>query len=176
MKTLSLLALTLLLSAACAHQPPPPSATATLEPTAGSTAHGTVRFDQLEGGSVMVKVDLMGVPPGMHGFHVHEHGSCAENANAAGGHFNPNDSPHAGPDHPIRHAGDFGNVEADDKGEVHTSFTIDEITVAPGTNSVVGHAVVLHGKADDLMTQPAGNSGPRIACGVVELIPAGPRP
>jgi Cu-Zn family superoxide dismutase len=132
-----------------------------------------VHFQQLENGSVTVKVDLMGVPPGTHGFHIHENGSCGDNGNAAGGHFNPNGSPHAGPTHPIRHAGDFGNVMADEKGEVHTSFTMDSVTVAPGTTSAVGHAVILHGKADDLMTQPTGNAGPRIACGVVELMAGG---
>lgn len=164
-------ALALLAMAACAHKPPPPAARTTLAPTAGSTAQGTVFFQQLEGGSVLVKANLTGVPAGTHGFHVHERGACGDNGAAAGGHFNPNGSPHAGPEHPIRHAGDFGNVVADEKGEVHVTFTTDALTVVDGPTSVVGRAVILHAKADDLLTQPSGNAGARIACGVVEIVP-----
>ena len=144
-----------------------PMATATLAPTTGQTAKGTVTFTDLKGGGTEVVVDLTNVPPGVHGFHIHEGGSCADDAKAAGGHFNPNNMPHAAPDAASHHAGDFGNVTAGDNGEVHTTFVTHSVTVAAGTMSVIGHAVVLHANADDLATQPSGNAGGRIACGVV---------
>src|SRR5690606_26037103 len=88
-------------------------AVAMLEPTEGNTARGTVRFTALDG-AFRVEADLTGVPPGEHGFHVHENGDCSNNAEAAGGHFNPQGHPHGAPDAPVgqRHVGDFGNVEA----------------------------------------------------------------
>ena len=168
MKKLALISVTLLVFAACATMNRP-TATATLSPTSGSTAQGTVQFVQLADGSVRVTVALTGVPPGVHGFHVHEKGDCGDNGNAAGGHFNPSATPHGAPHDDAKHAGDFGNVTSDDAGRVDTEFTTRSITVEPGANSVVGHAVILHANPDDLKTQPTGNAGGRIACGVVNL-------
>ncbi len=166
MKHLIITSATLLVLAACAHAPGGPMAMATLQPTSGQTAQGTVHFQELGNGSVKVQVDLSGVAPGVHGFHVHEKGDCGDNGNAAGGHFNPMNHPHAGPDASSRHAGDFGNVTADANGRVRTSFTTRSITVSPGSSSVVGRAVILHVNPDDLTTQPTGNAGGRISCGV----------
>src|SRR5882724_3819027 len=120
-----------------------PMATATLDPTSGSTAKGTVHFQNAGEDGVEVVADLTGVPPGVHGFHVHDKGDCGNNAQNAGGHFNPNNMVHGAPDAVSHHAGDFGNVTADDKGEVHATFVTHSITVAAGTKSVIGHAVVL---------------------------------
>ena len=156
------------LALACAHTPKGPAASATLAPTTGQTAKGTVTFTDLPDGTQVV-VDLTNVPPGVHGFHIHEGSSCADDAKAAGGHFNPDNMPHAAPEATSHHAGDFGNVTADDKGEVHATFVTHSATVATGTHSAVGHAVVLHANPDDLTTQPTGNAGGRIACGVVAL-------
>jgi len=158
----------LILAGACATTARP-TATATLSPTSGNTANGTVTFTQLRDGSVEVSVRLTGVPPGIHGFHVHDKGDCGDNGNAAGGHFNPMSSPHGAPSDASHHAGDFGNVEADASGNVTETRTLHGITVAPGTTSVVGHAVILHANPDDLKTQPTGNAGGRIACGVVQM-------
>jgi Cu-Zn family superoxide dismutase len=146
-----------------------PTASVTLSPTSGSTATGTVTFAQKSDGSVDVTAHLTSVPPGVHGFHIHDKGDCGDNGNAAGGHFNPATVAHGAPSADPHHAGDFGNVTADAQGVVQVSFNTRSITVAPGTNSVVGHAVILHGNPDDLVTQPTGNAGPRIACGVVAL-------
>jgi Cu-Zn family superoxide dismutase len=146
-----------------------PAATATLAPTTGNTASGTVRLVQLSDGAVEVTVDLTGVPPGVHGFHVHDKGDCGDNGNAAGGHFNPLGTPHAGPDTSSHHAGDFGNVTADASGNVSTRFTTRSVTVEPGATSAIGHAIILHANPDDLTTQPTGNAGGRIACGVVQM-------
>ncbi len=144
-----------------------PTASVTLTPTSGNTAAGTVTFRQLTTGQVEIVVNLTGVPSGAHGFHLHEKGDCGENGNAAGAHFNPTSMPHGDPTAASHHAGDFGNVTADDSGNVKVTRTVTGITVTEGPNSVVGHAVILHANADDFATQPSGNAGPRIACGVV---------
>ena len=166
MKKIILLPALLLLAAACGTTKPGPMAMVTLAPTTGNTATGTVHFNQLADGTVDVVVDLTGVPAGVHGFHVHDKGDCGDNGNAAGGHFNPTSMAHGAPDAASHHAGDFGNVTAGADGVVKTTFNTHSITVAPGTTSVVGHAIILHANPDDLTTQPSGNAGPRIACGV----------
>ena len=84
-------------------------------------------------------------------------------------HFNPTTEAHGAPTTPPHHAGDFGNVTANDAGEVHTRFTTRSVTVDSGPNSAVGRAFILHAAPDDLVTQPTGNAGARIACGVVTL-------
>ena len=171
MKRFALVAIALV-ATACAHSKGPMAA-AMLTPISGSHAHGTVHFQELGDGSVDVQVDLMNVPPGQHGFHIHDNPDCSNNGMAAGGHFNPTHMPHAGPDSQSHHAGDFGNVTADANGEVHAHFNSTSISVHAGTASVVGHSVVLHAAPDDLTTQPSGNSGARIACGIIETM-AGP--
>ena len=167
MKKSVVLAVSLLMLAACATMNRP-TATATLAPTTGQTAQGTVRFVQLADGSVEVSVELTGVPPGVHGFHVHDKGDCGDNGNAAGGHFNPSATAHGAPETDPHHAGYFGNVTADANGVVSTRFTTRSVTVEAGPSSAVGHAVILHANPDDLTTQPTGNAGGRIACGVVQ--------
>jgi Cu-Zn family superoxide dismutase len=170
MKKYVLVSITLLsfaLLTACASMSGP-SASATLSPTSGSTASGTMKLTQLADGSVRVTVDLTGVPPGVHGFHIHDKGDCGDNGNAAGGHFNPAATAHGAPAADPHHAGDFGNVTADSDGRVRSEFTTRSITVAAGPNSAVGHAVILHANPDDLVTQPTGNAGGRIACGIVQ--------
>jgi superoxide dismutase, Cu-Zn family len=174
-KTLIILA-TALLVVGCAHSNLP-GAMATLQPSSGQTAKGTVHLSDAGEGNVDVQVDLTGVPPGTHGFHIHEKGDCGNNGANAGGHFNPTSMVHGAPDAVSHHAGDFGNVTADSSGEVHTRFTTHSVSLKSGeTNNPVGKAVVLHEKADDLVSQPSGNAGARIACGVIEIMPAGMHP
>jgi Cu-Zn family superoxide dismutase len=169
MKKLVLLSIAVLILASCASMSSGPSASATLSPTSGSTASGTVTFMERADGSVDVTVHLTGVPQGVHGFHVHDKGDCGDNGNAAGGHFNPTTVAHGAPTADPHHAGDFGNVTADASGVVDTKFNTRSITVTAGANSVVGHALILHGNPDDLTTQPSGNAGPRIACGIAQM-------
>ena len=169
MKKLVLLSVFILLLASCASMSSGPSASVTLSSISGSTATGTVTFAEKADGSVDVTVNLTGVPEGVHGFHIHDKGDCGDNGNAAGGHFNPATVAHGAPSADPHHAGDFGNVTADAAGVVHTMFNTHSITVAAGPNSVVGHAVILHANPDDLATQPSGNAGPRIACGIVQM-------
>jgi superoxide dismutase, Cu-Zn family len=159
-----------LLIVSCAHSRGP-MAMATLDSTSGSTAKGVVHFTDAGDGNVEVVADLTGVSPGVHGFHIHEKGDCGNNATNAGGHFNPTGMIHGAPDAVSHHAGDFGNVTADANGEVHTRFTTHSISLKSGdTTYAVGHAVVLHANPDDLVSQPAGNAGPRIACGVIQVM------
>jgi Cu-Zn family superoxide dismutase len=169
MKKLALLAISVLVFASC-RSGRGPMAMATLNPSEGQTAKGTVHFQDIGDGTTEVVVDLTGVPPGVHGFHVHDKGDCGNNGNNAGGHFNPTNMVHGDPLAQSHHAGDFGNVTADANGEVHTRLETHSVTVKEGALSVIGHAVVLHGNPDDLVTQPSGNAGPRIACGVVTLM------
>lgn len=168
MKKLVLLSLLVLVAAACASMTRP-AAVATLAPTSGQTASGTVKLTQMADGAVDVEVNLTGVPAGVHGFHIHEKGDCGDNGNAAGGHFNPAATSHGAPDVQPHHAGDWGNVTANEAGQVNTRFTTRAVTVEAGGNSAVGHAIILHANPDDLTTQPTGNAGGRIACGVVTL-------
>ena len=169
MKKMILVALPLAL-AACAHAKRP-MAMAMLNPAGSQSARGTIHFQDAGDEGVNVKVDLVGVPPGVHGFHVHETGDCGNNGQAAGGHFNPMNMQHGAPDAASHHAGDFGNVTAEATGEVHTEFTTHWLSLAQGTPTyVVGRAVILHANPDDLTSQPSGNAGARIACGVVQTM------
>jgi Cu-Zn family superoxide dismutase len=135
---------------------------------AGSKISGTVTFTETANG-VAVTAHLTGIEgSGPRGFHLHETGNCsAADFSSAGGHFNPTGAAHGAPDSPEHHAGDLGNVEVGADGTVHLERVSTMLTVASGPNSVVGRAVILHEKADDLTTQPTGNAGGRVACGVV---------
>ena len=169
MKKLALIAISTLVLVSC-RSGRGAMATATLNPSEGQTAKGTVHFQDVGDGTAEVVVDLTGVPPGEHGFHVHDKGDCGNNGANAGPHFDPTHMVHGDPQAQSHHAGDFGNVTANANGEVHTHFETHSVTVKEGMLSVVGHAVVLHGNPDDLVSQPSGNAGPRIACGVVTLM------
>ncbi|HXX40717.1 MAG TPA: superoxide dismutase family protein [Chthoniobacterales bacterium] len=142
------------------------AATATLEPKSGSQVKGTVKFSK-SGDEVQVVADIRNLTPGKHGFHIHDKGDCsAPDAASAGGHFNPTHQHHGGPDTADRHAGDLGNIEADASGKAHLDWK-GKLDLS-GPNSIIGKSVVVHEKEDDLKTDPSGNSGARIACGVIE--------
>ena len=168
MQKLVLVSVSLVLFTACASMGGNADAVATLAPTAGNAAWGTVEFHERSDGSVEVTARLNDVPEGTHGFHIHEKGDCGDNGNAAGGHFNPAGHQHGAPNVGTHHAGDFGNIVADGSGNARTSFTTRSITLAAGASSAIGKAVILHANPDDLTTQPTGNAGGRIACGVVQ--------
>ena len=145
----------------------PLKAIAVLHPTAGSKVSGTVTFTEVADG-VQVQAEITGLTPGNHGFHVHEFGDCsAPDVSSAGAHFNPTSKPHAGPDALERHVGDMGNVEADASGTAKLDYVDHQISLTNDQESVIGRSVVVHAKADDLKSQPAGDSGTRIACGVI---------
>ena len=142
-------------------------AVATLSPTQGNTVSGLVMFHEMDG-HLMVHAQLSGLKPGgEQGFHVHETGSCAStDGSSAGGHFNPGGQVH-GPQNAAHHAGDLPALKADALGRVDQKFMLDGPTVAGGPNGVVGRSLIVHAQADDYSTQPTGNSGARVACGVI---------
>jgi len=143
------------------------TATATLAPSAGNTAAGTVTFTQ-KGDKVLVNAKVSGLAPGGHGFHVHEKGDCsAPDGMSAGGHFNPTGKPHGDPAAPDHHAGDMPMLEADAGGNATLTAELAVISVGSGPSDIVGKAVIVHKDADDYKTQPTGNSGARVACGVI---------
>jgi Cu-Zn family superoxide dismutase len=145
----------------------PLKAIAVLHPTGSNKLSGTVTFTEVADG-VQVQAEFTGLTPGNHGFHVHEFGDCsAADASSAGAHFNPTNKPHAGPDATERHVGDMGNVEADASGKAKLEYLDHQISLTNDQQSVIGRSVVVHAKADDLKSQPAGDSGARIACGVI---------
>ncbi len=140
-------------------------AIAVLHSASGSQVTGTVTFTQM-GDTVQVVADVTGLTPGKHGFHIHEFGDCsAADASSAGGHFNPMKKPHGAPDAAERHAGDLGNLEADSTGKAHLELK-DNMLKLSGENSILGRGVIVHEKVDD-WSQPVGNAGSRLACGVI---------
>lgn len=143
--------------------------TVELSPTTGNTAAGLLTLSQ-SSDSVQISGEVTGLAPGStHGFHVHEFGDCsAPDASSAGGHFNPAGATHGGPTDSVRHLGDLSNIIADTEGRATVSQSVTGATLAPGMqNSLMNRSLVVHADADDYKTQPSGNSGARLACGVI---------
>ncbi len=153
--------------------PPPPApkqAKAELAPASKSKVKGTIEFKETDGG-VEVTATIEGLKAGNHAYHVHEKGDCsAPDATSAGGHFNPNSHKHGSPDAEEHHEGDFGNLTAGKDGKATKTFVMKGITLADGPTSIVGKGFIVHEKADDFKTQPTGNAGGRVACGVITLV------
>ncbi len=144
----------------------PTGAIAVIHPTEGNDIQGTVSFEQA-GEAVRVTGELRNLSPGMHGFHVHEYGDCsASDATSAGGHYAPHGKPHGAPEDVERHVGDLGNIEANAEGIAQIDM-VDSLIALSGPNSILGRAVVVHQGEDDLESQPSGDAGPRVGCGVV---------
>ena len=145
--------------------PPPAMAVATLEPRSGSQLTGNAQVTPTASG-VAVMVEVQNATPGPHGVHIHEKGDCSDPAAAnAGGHFNPKQAPHhGGAGSSVRHGGDLGNMNVDSNGRGLLIIAVNDMTMS----NVVGKAVVVHEKQDDLQSDPSGNSGARIACGVLQ--------
>jgi Cu-Zn family superoxide dismutase len=159
---------------------PATSAQAVLQPANDTPGFaGRVTFTRV-GNQVRVVADVAGVtPPGNHGFHLHENGKCERDTSGAGkdfttagGHFNPAGAPHACPDAAAHHAGDLGNVVIAADGTGHLDVTTSALSLS-GPNSVIGRSVILHAGTDDCTTQPTGNAGGRLACGVITAGSAG---
>jgi len=145
----------------------PPYVVATLQPTAGNQASGTAWFVR-QGSDVLVRARVTGLKPNQeHGFHVHEKGDCsAPDATSAGGHFNPDGKPH-GPQAGPHHAGDMPSLKADAAGVADYSATVHGSVLDGSAGDLAGKGLVVHANPDDYTTQPTGNSGARIACGVI---------
>jgi Cu-Zn family superoxide dismutase len=155
--------------AACQSTPEQPlRATAALQPTKGSKAFGEATFEEL-GGKTRVIVFAQGLKPeAEHGFHIHEAGDCSSgDGMSTKGHFNPHGKPHGQPTASERHAGDLPALRAGKDGRAKLDVEMDVITVRPGPASIVGRGLIIHADPDDYKTQPTGNAGARIACGVI---------
>lgn len=150
--------------------PAPKTATAKLASASKSKVTGSITFKQTADG-VEVTASVENLTPGDHGWHVHEKGDCsAPDASSAGGHFNPDNHKHGAPDAAERHAGDFGNLTAGKDGKATATITMKGVTLEEGVaTSLVGKGFIVHEKKDDFKTQPTGNAGGRVACGVIEL-------
>jgi Cu-Zn family superoxide dismutase len=137
-----------------------------LYPTQGSETTGTVTINQTPDG-IFVTAEVKGLSPGKHGFHIHEFGDCSKlDGKSAGGHFNPTAKNHGGPEAEERHVGDLGNLIAGDDGTAQYEWT-DKLISFSGKNSILGKAIIVHAEEDDLTSQPTGNAGARLACGVI---------
>ncbi len=146
-----------------------PRATAALQPTKGSKAFGEATFEQV-GDKVRVTVFAQGLKPDSeHGFHIHEAGDCSSgDGMSAKGHFNPFGKPHGNPQSADHHAGDLPALKAGKDGRAKIDVTLAGITIGQGAGDIVGRGLIIHADPDDYKTQPTGNSGARIACGVIK--------
>lgn len=146
----------------------PITAEAPLAPTKGNSASGMVKFTEVDGG-VVIDASVTGLSPGKHGFHIHEQGDCsAPDATSAGGHFNPTGKPHGDPTKDDHHLGDMPMLVADANGNARFGTTLEGLTISgKGKGNIVGRGVIVHAAPDDFTTQPTGNSGARVACGVI---------
>ncbi|MGQ0544395.1 MAG: superoxide dismutase family protein [Betaproteobacteria bacterium] len=163
-------ALALAVLAACASTPSEPlRASAGLQPTKGNKIIGEVNFEQLPGGKVRVIAHLDRLKPNAeHGFHIHEVGDCSSgDGMSAKGHFNPFGKPHGHFGSAERHAGDLPGLKSDKSGRAKLATELDIIALSPGPGSIIGKSVIVHADPDDYKTQPTGNAGARLACGVI---------
>jgi len=145
------------------------SATAELAPKSGSKVSGTLKLIQLSADKVLVTGMVEGLSPGKHGFHIHVNNNCdSPDAMSAGGHFNPTGNHHGSSRDGEHHLGDLGNIEANDRGQAKVNIEIHGVTVALiGMNSIAERSLIIHANPDDF-SDPAGNSGARVACGEIE--------
>jgi Cu-Zn family superoxide dismutase len=155
-----------------ASTPPARSATVNLAPASGSLVSGKLSAMPMAGG-VHFTGEIGGlVRNATHAIHVHEKGDCsAADASSAGGHFNPTGQPHGRPDAGAHHAGDMPNITADANGVARVNLHVQGVSLGgAATTDILGRALVVHAQPDDYATQPSGNSGARIACGVVTAV------
>lgn len=146
------------------------TATATMEAASGSKVTGEAKFTE-EDGKVRFELTVENLTPGEHAVHLHEKGDCsAEDASSAGGHWNPTMKPHGKRgDGTSYHKGDIGNMNVGNDGKGTMNLTVEGWSIggADSTN-VVGKSVIVHEKADDFTSQPSGNAGARVSCGVIK--------
>eukprot|EP00898_Chlorokybus_atmophyticus_P000455 jgi/Chlat1/140/Chrsp1S03230 len=163
--------------AAEAHNKPPrrPRQALAVMTTGGFGVEGYVLFTQQETGPCIVEAHLTGLTPGKHGWHVHEFGNLTQACNSTGGHYNPTEAVHGNINTVPSHVGDLANLEADASGNVDTVVYANRLRLTGG-RSIIGRAVTIHSGVDDLGLGGAptslinGNSGGRIACGIIGVL------
>ena len=144
---------------------------------------GKIVFKETKRG-LQIKINMSGISPGLHGFHIHQYGDLSEGCGSLCSHFNPTNSVHGGRDSPERHLGDLGNIIADKSGNVDMVI-YDKFLTITGKYGILGRSVVIHADEDDLglggldefgnvidekvreESLKTGNAGKRIACGVI---------
>lgn len=145
-------------------------ATVNLSPKSGSKALGKGWFIKEKNG-LRIEIEVQNVSLGKHGIHIHELGNCsADDAGSAGGHFNPANLSHGTTNPKTHHMGDLGNIEIDENGKGSLLVIIPEENfnpTFPNWDIIIGKSLILHEREDDLVSDPSGNSGARIACGVI---------
>jgi superoxide dismutase, Cu-Zn family len=145
------------------------TAKAQMQSKSGSQVAGLVRIRQA-GKSLELEGRISGLKPNQeHGFHIHEKGDCSSpDGMSAGGHFNPDNAAHAHHSNSAHHAGDLANLKADASGVATFRMTLPSLSVSEGKLAIIGKSLIVHLNPDDYTSQPAGNSGPRIGCGLIE--------
>lgn len=151
------------------HTKTPAEAVAVVVPGPDQKVGGVVTFSEVDGG-VKVVAHITGLPADSeHGFHIHEFGDArSSDMMTTGGHYNPWGASHGGPHTEEHHAGDLGNLKTDANGVAKKEVVMKGISIA-GKNPILGRAIIVHAKRDDLKTNPAGDAGPRIAYGVIGI-------
>ncbi len=147
----------------------PQAVTVTLRNLQGESV-GTATLSPVPGGGASIALDVKGLPPGEHAFHIHQVAKCEPPFLTAGPHFNPDKKMHGLRNPMGAHAGDMNNFTVGADGTARVTIVNPQVTLGEGTNSVFaggGTSFVIHAAADDMMTDPAGNAGARIACGMI---------
>jgi len=147
------------------------SAIAVMKDAKGNSV-GLATFTEEASGPVYINVDVRGLKPGLHGIHIHNKGKCiGPSFTSAGEHYNPLGKEHGLKNPKGPHAGDLPNLKVGEDGTGHMSVTTERVTLSPGPTTLLtasGTSLVIHADPDDQMTNPAGKSGARIACGIIE--------
>lgn len=144
-------------------------AIALLYPTEGNETNGQIVFTKLSNGKIKVEAEVYNLTPGKHGFHIHEHGDCSSpDGKSAGGHFFTDHDHHGSLEEMATHVGDLGNLEANADGIAKLTFETEKLSFS-GLANVIGRGVIVHEGVDDMKTQPTGDAGGRVACGVIGI-------
>ena len=174
--TLAALALTACQSLGLSDEKKPVVAVAEMMPTTAAAAAnlkptGTVTLTQIGTNRVLIKAEIGGLKPySEHGFHVHAVPDCSGDGLRTGGHFNPDGNPHGDPSHILRHAGAMFNIKTDGAGVGTTRQEVDTIMLTAGKYSIIGMPLITHRDPDDYVSQPLGNAGPRVSCGIIKVV------
>ena len=138
------------------------------------TIKGTIVFrESSKSDNIMIDLDISGLKPGKHGFHIHETGNLLDKCKECKAHFNPFNKNHGGPKSKERHVGDLGNIIADKNGKVKTTFSDHQISLRDTKRNIIGRSVIIHDKEDDLgkggdeESLRTGNAGARLVCAVI---------
>ncbi len=145
-------------------------ASATIGPTSDNSVTGMAVFTQ-NGDQITLTIEIQNASPGIHAVHIHENGDCsAPDGTSAGGHWNPTDVAHGKWGEGEFHLGDIGNITVGEDGTGSIELTTDLWEIGTGSDiDVVGKGIIVHADADDFISQPSGNAGARIGCGVIVL-------